>query len=120
MAIKTKKKKATKSDKRDAEIRRLRKENKLLRDKLAKACDLALDSADVIEDDGIGVDEEEAQDFRDMIMDLRAYAKRPEAERHVERRTAKPESDVCGCCSATCARCYPCKSTTVEGTTNAP
>jgi len=81
--------------KRDVALRELRKEVKLLREKLAKACDLALDSADLIEDDGIGIDEEEGQDFRDMIMDLREYAKQPEAERHVERRaekaSAKPE-----------------------------
>ena len=91
MATKLKRKK---TDKRDVELRRLRKANKLLRDKLAKACDLALDSADVIEDDGIGVDEEENQDFRDMITTLRAYAKRPEAERHVERQKVLAEKGL--------------------------
>lgn len=86
MATKPKRKKTTARDKRDAELRKLRKEVKTLRDKLAKACDLALDATDVIEEDGIGVDEEESQELRDMIMDLRGYAKRPEAERHVERQ----------------------------------
>lgn len=86
---KTKKKTAKKIDKRDAVIRALRKENKLLRGKLARACDLALDAADVVEEDCIGGDEEEAQELRDMIMDLREYSKRPEAERHAERRKQK-------------------------------
>jgi hypothetical protein len=87
------KKPAVKRD-ADAEIRKLKKEVKLLREKLAKACDLALDAAEVIEDDGIGVDEEETQDLRDMIMSLREYAHRPEAERHVGRKKEVEEREL--------------------------
>lgn len=73
----------------DKEKRKLRAQVKKLQKALAKACDWALDSADVIEDDGIGVDEEESDDFRDVILGLRELSGEPEAERHVERRKAR-------------------------------
>jgi len=75
----------------DKEKRKLKKQVKDLQKALAKACDWALDSADVIEDDGIGVDEEESADFRDVILGLRKLSGEPEEERHAERRKAREE-----------------------------
>jgi hypothetical protein len=84
----------------DKTKRALRKQVKELEVALAKACDWALDSADVIADEGIcDPEDDEDGDFRDVILRLRELSKQPEAERHVERRKAreretKPELPV--------------------------
>jgi hypothetical protein len=72
----------------DKTKRALRKQVKELQVALAKACDWALDSADVIADYQGLLDPEdgEDEDFRSTIGELRVLSKQPEAERHVARR----------------------------------
>ena len=65
--------------------RKLRSEVKQLRAALIEACDLAIDSADVIDNEGIVIDTEDSADFRRLIARLRALTDAPKAERHVER-----------------------------------
>jgi hypothetical protein len=76
-------------------LRKLRKENLQLRKALAKACDWAIDSADVIADNEL-VDPEdgEDEDFRATIAELRLLSKQPEAERHIARRKAREEEEA--------------------------
>ena len=74
----------------DKEKRKLNKDNLQLRKALAKACDWALDAADVIADEDICDPEDcEETDFRATIMELRKLSKLPEDERHIERRKAR-------------------------------
>jgi hypothetical protein len=88
----TKKTKTRKSATDQEKLRKLRKENLQLRKALAKTCDWALDSADVIADEGI-VDPEDGEDddFRVTIAELRQLSKQPEAERHAARRKAREQ-----------------------------
>jgi hypothetical protein len=83
-------KKLNKMEKLEAANAKLRKENLVLRKALADACDWALDSADVIDDENL-VDPEdgESEDFRARIANWRKLARRPEAQRHIERRKAR-------------------------------
>jgi len=71
--------------------RKLQKANTELREALARACDLAIDAADVILEEEVILDPEsgEDEDFRAEIAELRALSKHPEAERHIERRKAR-------------------------------
>ena len=74
----------------DKEKRKLRKEIADLQKALAKACDLAIDAADVIVDEGIcDPEDNEDTDFRAMIAKLHEKTKQPESERHIERRKQK-------------------------------
>jgi hypothetical protein len=78
----------------DKTKRALRKQVKELQVALAKACDWALDSADVIADEGV-CDPEDGEDtnFRDTILGLRALSKQPEAERHIARRKVREREE---------------------------
>lgn len=77
----------------DAKAKReLRKRIKELENGLVRACDLAIDAADVIDDEQIcDPEDEESEDFRYDIGKIRALVKRPEAERHAMRRKAREE-----------------------------
>lgn len=71
----------------DREKRKLKKRIKELEDGLVRACDLAIDAADVIDDEKIvDPEDEESEDFRYDIGKIRTLVKRPEADRHVARR----------------------------------
>jgi hypothetical protein len=71
------------------------KEIRKLRTALAQACDLAIDSADVIDMEGVCLDEEDSINFRADIAELRKLTQQPKAQRHVEREasteTKKPD-----------------------------
>ena len=74
----------------DKTKRKLGKQVKELQLALAKACDWALDAADVIADEGIAdPEDDEDGDFRDVILGLRELSGQLESGRHAERRKAR-------------------------------
>lgn len=78
----------------DAKAKReLRRRIKELEDGLVRACDLAIDAADVIDDENIvDPEDEESEDFRYDIGKIRALVQRPEAERHIARRQMQEQA----------------------------
>jgi hypothetical protein len=75
----------------DKAKRKLRERVRALEEGLVRACDLAIDSADVIDSENIA-DPEESEDFRYSVGKIRTLVKRPEAARHVMRKLQEQEA----------------------------